>query len=45
MMIQLPMSRINEETVTMTQSATGKWYAYVADDSYVDSGLTATTDS
>ena len=37
-----PDVNINEETVTMTQSATGKWYAYVAErTSYAASGLTA----
>ena len=37
-----PDVNINEETVTMTQSATGKWYAYVAErTSYTASDLTA----
>ena len=35
-----PDVEINEEMVTMTQSATGKWYAYVADTSaYTDADL------
>ena len=39
-----PDVEINEETVTMRQATTGKWYAYVADDSsYVDSALQAAT--
>ena len=39
-----PDVEINEEMVTMTQSATGKWYAYVADrSSYTASGFTANT--
>ncbi len=37
-----PDVEIDEQTVTMTQSTTGKWYAYVADNSsYVDSALRA----
>ena len=36
-----PDVEINEENVMMRQSTTGKWYAYVADDSYTASGLTA----
>ena len=41
-----PTVTINEEAVEMRQAATGKWYAYVADDSFADSGLDAgdTTD-
>ena len=39
-----PDVEIDEQTVTMTQAATGKWYAYVADNSsYVNSTLAATT--
>ena len=41
-----PDVEIDEQTVTMTQAVTGKWYAYVADNSsYVDSGLTADAES
>ena len=36
-----PDVEINEENVDMRQATTGKWYAYVADDSHGDTGLTA----
>ena len=38
-----PGVEINEDTVEMRQATTGKWYAYVADDSYATSGFTAAT--
>ena len=34
-----PDVEIDEKNVKMTQSTTGKWYAYVADDSFMTSGL------
>ena len=34
-----PTVTINEEAVEMRQATTGKWYAYVADDSFATSGL------
>ena len=38
-----PTVTINEEAVEMRQAATGKWYAYVADESaYVALGIVAT---
>ena len=42
-----PTVKINEKAVEMRQAATGKWYAYVADDSFTTSNLqdTAITDT
>ena len=41
-----PDVEIDEQTVTMTQSTTGKWYAYVAERvSYTNSSLTATAEA
>ena len=41
---QSPTVKINEEAVEMRQAATGKWYAYFADQSYSDLGTIATAD-
>ena len=38
-----PTVKINEEAVEMRQATTGKWYAYVADDSFTTSNLQNTT--
>ena len=39
-----PDVQVDGADVTMTQSTTGKWYAYVADDSFAESALKDTTD-
>ena len=38
-------AEVNEEEITMQRAATGKWYAYIADDSIGETSLVGTVDT